>query len=86
MIKQKLKERNIDIGINFLRRILPDIGFKFKSVSENRKVLIERNEIRASRANYLRTVQDFRTRGYQIVYLDEAWIKPLFKQILASYL
>ena len=54
--------------------MLPDIGFKFKSVSENRKVLIERNDNRAWRAHYLRTVKDFRTRGYQTVYLDETWI------------
>ena len=66
----KLKKKGIDIGLNLLLKVLPEIGFKYKSVGENCKVLIERFEIRASRAHYLRTIKDFRRRGYRIVHLE----------------
>ena len=75
MIRAKLKEKkNINISRNHLYKILLSIGFKYKSVKENRKVLIERNEVRASRAHYLRIIRDFRRRGYRVIYLDETWV------------
>ena len=55
-------------------KVLAELGFKYKRVKENRKVFIERNGIRASRAHFLRTVKEFRKRGYRIVYLDETWV------------
>ena len=74
MISTALKERGILVSTRQLERVLPRIGFKWKKVSENRKVFIERSEIRASRATYLRKIQEYRNNGYQIVYLDETWI------------
>ena len=58
MIQKRLKEKNIQICINRLYKVVKEISFKYKTVKENRKVFIERNEIRASRAHYLRTVKD----------------------------
>ena len=36
MIKKKLEEKDIRIGINLLCKVLPEIGFKYKSVGESR--------------------------------------------------
>ena len=52
MIQKRLKEKNIKVCINRLYKVLGDIDYKYKTVKENRKVFIERNEIRASRAHY----------------------------------
>ena len=74
MIKKKLDEKDIRICINLLCKVLAEIGFKYKSVGKNRSVFVEIKEIRDSRSHYLRTVRDFRRRGFRIVYLDETLI------------
>ena len=74
MIKKKLKEKDINIGKSLSCKILPEISFNYKTVKENRAVFIERKEIRETRAQYLRTIRDFRRRGYRVIYLDETWV------------
>ena len=74
MIINVLSDRGIYVSKRQLDRLLPKLGFKWKKVSENRKIFLERSEIRASRAAYLRQVQEYRQMGYQIVYLDETWV------------
>ena len=74
MINTQVKARGIFISRVLLSAELQKIGFKYKKVTENRKAFIERNEICASRAHYLRNVKKYRSEGYQVVYLDETWV------------
>ena len=74
MIKKKLQEKYIIISRNLLCKVFTEIGFIYKTVSANRAVFIERNEVRESRAQYLRKIKEFRQRGYRTVYLDETWV------------
>ncbi|XP_054283210.1 uncharacterized protein LOC129000275 [Macrosteles quadrilineatus] len=70
-----LKER-----INFgwsdwtLRRVLKEMGFRWKKCKSRRKVLIERNDIVNWRCKYLREIKKFRENGRKIFYLDETWV------------
>ena len=73
-IRRRLQQLKIIITRPRLSLELKSLGFKWKKITENRKIFIERPEIRAVRAHYLRTVRQFRRNGYQIVYLDETWV------------
>lgn len=57
-----------------LRRILTDLGFKFRCTQNNRKVLLERLDIRALRIDYLQKIKHFRDTNRPIVYIDETYI------------
>ena len=74
-IRRRLQQLNINITRPRLSLELKSLGFKWKKITENRKIFIERPEIRAVRAHYLRTVRQFRRNGYQIVYLDETCVE-----------
>lgn len=75
----KIKEQLLKDGIVFdgcltsLRKVLLKIGFKFTKV-DGRKFLMERSDIVASRAEFLREIKKYREQGANIVYLDETWI------------
>jgi hypothetical protein len=62
-LQQKIKD---DLGIvaseTSLRRILKKMGFKWRKTENNRKILIEKMEIRALRIKYLNKIQYFRTQ------------------------
>ena len=74
MIKKKLEEKDIRIGINLLCKVLQKSVLNINPLAKIVKFFVERKEICDSRSHYLRTVKDFRRRGYRIVYLDETWI------------
>lgn len=58
-----------------LRKILHKIGFRYKKSKSNRKVLIERNDISAWRANYLQKIKENeRGEQKQVIFLDETYI------------
>ncbi|KAF6201575.1 hypothetical protein GE061_003967 [Apolygus lucorum] len=61
--------------LSYLRKRLDTSGFKWKKCQSNRKVLIERPEIAAWRARYLRTINTYRIEGKNIVYLDETYVQ-----------
>jgi transposase len=66
-LQQKIKD---DLGIvaseTSLRRILKKMGFKWRKTENNRKILIEKMEIRALRI-YRNKIQYFRTQQRPIV-------------------
>jgi hypothetical protein len=74
-LQQKIKD---DLGIvaseTSLRRILKKMGFKWRKTENNRKILIEKMEIRALRIKYLNKIQYFRTQQRPIVFLDETYL------------
>ncbi|XP_054288006.1 uncharacterized protein LOC129003735 [Macrosteles quadrilineatus] len=57
-----------------LRRILKELGFRWRKTQNNRKMLIETNEIREKRISYLRAVKRFRNEGRTIIFMDESYI------------
>jgi hypothetical protein len=70
-----LKERiNFDWKVTTLRRILKEMGFKWKRCGSRRKILIERKNIVNWRCAYLQQIRKFREMGKPILYLDETWV------------
>jgi hypothetical protein len=74
-LNQKLKN---DYGwkgsTSSLRRVLKKIGFKWAKTLDNRKILVETNEIRLLRFKYLDKIKEYRREGRPIVYLEETYI------------
>ncbi|KAJ4437060.1 hypothetical protein ANN_17195 [Periplaneta americana] len=57
-----------------LRRILKEMGFRWKKCASRRKFLIERENIVNWRCRYLQTIRKLREEGKPILYLDETWV------------
>ena len=50
------------------------MGFKWKRVSENKKIVIEQRDVVKARSQNLPDITNYRSEGYKIVYLDETWV------------
>ena len=72
-MKQKI---NFDGCNSSMRKILKDIGFKYKKTNDGRRFLMERADIVAERIKFLRKIHSLRTSGDDrpIFYLDETWV------------
>lgn len=57
-----------------LRVLLHNMGFRWRRTQNNRKVLIERHDIRSLRISYLEKIKYFRSQNTPIVYLDETYL------------
>lgn len=76
---KKLREKlNKDYGWNggctSLRSIVKELGFRWKKTPNNRKLLIERNDIRLLRINFLQKMKFYREQNRSIVYIDETYV------------
>ena len=71
-----LKEIRPDINIcaSTLRTALKSMGFCWRKTGDDRRVAIERYDVTAARAKYLRDIKKCRSKGLDIVYLDETWV------------
>ena len=83
-LKSVLLQLKEDIGFKgekeYLRKLLKAIGFKFKKC-KNKRFLMERTDIVAQRARYLRRMKKNDELGENkklVVYLDETWIHPTY--------
>lgn len=78
-IKKLMEEMNAS-NLNFkgssrsLRRILYKIGFAWKKTEDNRKILIERHDVKLLRIAYLRKIAEYREQKRNIIYTDETYI------------
>jgi hypothetical protein len=45
-----------------------------KKIGDNRRVLYDQVFVINYRCNYLRKIKSFKEAGYDIVYMDEAWV------------
>lgn len=74
-LNNKIRE-DLDIHISetSLRRVLKKLQFRWRKTQNNRKVLVEKMEIRTLRVKYLRQIKYFRSQNRPIVYLDETYI------------
>lgn len=61
-------------GKTSLRKVLLQLGFKWLKTKTNRKILIEKNDIRDKRIAYLREINRLRKQGRPIIYMDETYI------------
>lgn len=70
-----LKEK-IDFSFSktSLRKILKELGFKWKSTQSNRKILMEKDYVKLHRTKYLRAIKQYREMGKNIIYTDETWV------------
>lgn len=61
-------------GVWALRQVIRELGFRWKKSVDNRKILIEKHDIREKRVNFIRAVQQYRKEGRPIVYTDETYV------------
>lgn len=76
----KLLQIALQEKINFtgcvesLRKILKKLGFTFRRAENNRRVLIEKIDIREKRIAYLQAITKYRLEKRPIVYMDESCV------------
>jgi hypothetical protein len=68
IIHKEIKD-SIKISKSKLTLTLIDLGYTFKKIGNNRRVLYDQVFIINYRCNYLRKIKSFRKAGYDIVYL-----------------
>ena len=74
-LRQHLKDKNdLCVGKFKLWKTLHQLGFRYRKVDGNRRVLTERHDIVNQRINFLRKIRSRREEGSTIVYLDETLI------------
>ncbi|XP_054260045.1 uncharacterized protein LOC128984729 [Macrosteles quadrilineatus] len=75
LLQNSLKEKlNFQGSQSSVRRILKKLGFSWKRTQNNRRILIEKSEIREKRITYLQSLKRFRSEGRPIVYMDESYV------------
>lgn len=55
-----------------VKTIIKDLGYRWRKTENNRRLLIEKNNIREKRINYLRKIKQYREEKRSIVYIDES--------------
>lgn len=77
-IKKLLNKIRSDINFQgcatSLRQIIKELGFKWKTTENNRKILIEQTKIRLQRINYLEKIKKYRQEKRTIIYTDESYV------------
>ncbi|CAK1600945.1 unnamed protein product [Parnassius mnemosyne] len=75
ILHEKLKaEINYPGAITSLRKEVSLLGFKWKRTENNRRILMEKHEIRYLRIMFLIKIPEYRAQGRPIVYTDETYI------------
>lgn len=75
LLQIALKEK-IDFtgSVSSVIKILKKLGFKWKRAQNNRRLLIEKSEIREKRISYLQAIKKYRSENRPIVYMDESYV------------
>lgn len=71
VVKEKIEFNG---GKTALWKEIRNLGFKWKKSCDNRKVLIEKPDIREKRVQYLRAIKRYRQENRPIVYQDETYV------------
>lgn len=75
ILHEKLKtEINYPGGVTTLRKEVALLGFKWKRTEDNRRILMEKHQIRYLRILFLIKIAEYRAQGRPIVYTDETYI------------
>lgn len=71
----KLKsDINFQGSATSLRRIIKELGFRWKKTETNRKILIEKTNIRLLRIQFLLKIKQYRQENRPIIYTDETYV------------
>ena len=70
IIHKEIKD-SIEISKSKLTLTLIHLGYTYKKIGDNQRVLYDQVSIINYRCNYLRKIKSFREARYDIVYLDE---------------
>ena len=73
IIHKEIKD-SIKISKSKLTLTLIGLGYTYKEIGDNRRILFDQVSIINDRCNYLRKIKSFREAGYAIVYMDETWV------------
>lgn len=74
-IKSVLSEKiGFDGCLETLRKLLQKLGYKWRKIENNRKVLVERHDIQMWRLKYLKKMAEYRSQERPIVYTDESYV------------
>ena len=73
IIHKEIKD-SLKISKSKLTLTLIDLGYTYKKIGDNRRVLYDQVSIINDRCNYLRKIKSVREAGYDIVYMDETWV------------
>ncbi len=60
-------------GRTTILRCLKQLKFAYRTVGDNKNVIMEREDVVRLRHSFLRKINQFRADGWEIVYLDETW-------------
>ncbi|KOB70672.1 putative dde superfamily endonuclease [Operophtera brumata] len=72
---RKLKQKvNFQGSSSSLRRILKELGFKWRRTEDKRQVLIEHSHIRLKRIEYLQNITKYREEGRPVVFTDASYV------------
>ena len=69
---------NFPGGKSTLRKILRQMGFRFRKTTTNRKVLVERTSVVSQRLQFYRRRKELLEAGFKLVYIDETWIDTAY--------
>ena len=81
IIHKEIKD-SIKISKSKLTLTLIDLGYTYKKIGDNQRVLYDQVSIINDGRNYLRKIKSFREAVYDIVYMDET--KSLHRLYVAS--
>ena len=73
LIQDEIKD-DICVSNSSLRIALLRMGFCWRRTTDDRRVVIEKTDSKASRARYIRAIKQHRQDGKNIIFLDETWV------------
>ncbi|XP_053406296.1 uncharacterized protein LOC128559142 [Mercenaria mercenaria] len=74
-LHEALKEDIDFIGSkSLLRKIIRELGFRWKRTNSQRKVLLEKQSVVELRLKYYAKKKQLEEAGYDFVYIDETWV------------
>ena len=84
LVHKEIKD-SIKISKSKLTLTLIDLGYTYKKIGDNRRVLYDQVSIINDRCNYLRKIKSFREAAYDIVYMDETWVNQNHCRLYVPY-
>lgn len=63
-------------SVTSMHRGLREIGFRWIKTTSNKKILMEKADVRLQRIRYLKTLQQYREENRTIVFMDETYLHP----------
>jgi hypothetical protein len=75
-ILTKIRDSGIEFNgsITTLWSVLKEMGFIWTKTSDNRKIIIEKHDLRLKRIQYVRKIRQLRQEERPIVFTDETYI------------